>query len=379
MAGNADWVIDADVNNLGTNANGAMLPGWGTEANAQRFPTPAQSGITSTTAETFWTGALSSWAVELVKYGYEVETLPYNGTISYGNSSNVQDLSHYKVFIVDEPNIVFTATEKTALVSFVNNGGGLFIISDHDNSDRNFDGIDSPHIWNDLFLNNGAVVNPFGITFDYLDFSQTTFNVNSLPSDSILHGPYGNPTTIKYSNGTTMVLDPTANPSVTALVYKSGSSHGNANVFLARARYAAGKVVSLGDSSPPDDSTGDVNDALYNSWQGEANGDHARFLMNATIWLATTNSTTGTSDLPGESNSILIYPNPCSGRFSVRLTEPTAPGCRLLLFSILGNEVAESDPMVGNEKMFDLGERKGIFFLKLISGDKEITRMIAVE
>src|ERR1700704_3757237 len=85
-AGNADWVIDED------------------NSTPQRIPTPAQSGITASTPETFWTGALSSWGIALVKAGNTVETLPAGTSITYGVATNAQDLSNYDVFIVDEPN-----------------------------------------------------------------------------------------------------------------------------------------------------------------------------------------------------------------------------------------------------------------------------------
>ncbi|MFM2206905.1 MAG: hypothetical protein RL213_880, partial [Bacteroidota bacterium] len=124
MAGNADWVVDADLYNLGYNSTGAMVVGASNEANPQRIPTLAQSGITSTTAETYWKGALSNWGVDLVRRGYTIETLPYNGQITYGSTTNAQDLRNYKVFILDEPNIRLTSAEKTALLNFVQNGGG---------------------------------------------------------------------------------------------------------------------------------------------------------------------------------------------------------------------------------------------------------------
>jgi len=63
--------------------------------------------------------------------------LPYNGQITYGNSSNPQDLSNYDVFVLCEPNSLFSSTEKTAIMQFVQNGDGLFMISDHDIADRN--------------------------------------------------------------------------------------------------------------------------------------------------------------------------------------------------------------------------------------------------
>ena len=122
-ANNADWVVDSDKFNLGFNSSGVAVVGSGSEANPQRIPTPAQSGITSTTNETYWTGALSAWGIDCAKRGYVVETLPYNGAITYGNSSNEQDLSNYQVYIVCEPNIAFTSSEKAAIINFVKNGG----------------------------------------------------------------------------------------------------------------------------------------------------------------------------------------------------------------------------------------------------------------
>ena len=116
-AGNADWVVDADTS-------------------PQRFPTPAQSNVTATTTESFWRGALSAWGIALAKLGHSVETLPSGTAITYGGTG-AQDLKNYDVFVVDEPNIRFTSAEKTAILNFVKNGGGLFMISDHTMSDRN--------------------------------------------------------------------------------------------------------------------------------------------------------------------------------------------------------------------------------------------------
>ncbi len=115
-AGNADWVIDADKWNLDYTPN-AHTGGY--EANAQKIPTPSQNNISSGTKEYYWKGALSAWGIELVKKGYYVETLPYNGDITYLNPGNPQDLSNYDVFVVCEPNIKFTNSEKSAIIHFV--------------------------------------------------------------------------------------------------------------------------------------------------------------------------------------------------------------------------------------------------------------------
>ena len=288
-AGNADWVIDADVFNLGFGTGPAVV-GGGNEANAQRLPTPAQSGITAATAENYWKGGISSWGVDCVKKGYEVETLPHNGSITYGNATNAQDLSNYKIFVVVEPNIVFTATEKTAIINFVKMGGSLFLVSDHTMSDRNNDGWDSPGIWNDLFTNNTVATNPFGISFDLKQISPSSSNVAPSATDSLIHGSYGNVTQVLWSAGTSMTLNTTANSTVKGAVFTTGSSNtGTTNVLVAYARYGLGKVVAFGDSSPFDDGSGDTGDQLYDGYITDASGNHQKLIMNATIWLATPN------------------------------------------------------------------------------------------
>src|SRR5437016_3469215 len=132
-AGNADWTLDEDSCGI-----------------AQRFPTPDQTTVTPSTPETYWSGAFSAFGIDLVKKGFHVESLPKGARITFGDASNAQDLSHYDVFVIPEPNVRFTAAEITAIRSFVQNGGGLFMISDHAGSDRNGDGFDSPSIFNDL-------------------------------------------------------------------------------------------------------------------------------------------------------------------------------------------------------------------------------------
>ena len=287
-AGSADWIIDADLNNLGY-SSGPAIPGGGSESNAQRIPTPPQSGINTSTAETYWTGGLSFWAVDCVNKGYTVETLPYNGAITYGNAANLQDLSNYNVFIVCEPNILFTATEKTAILNFVANGGGLFMVADHTISDRNNDGYDSPDIWNDLMQNNSTGnTNPFGIMFDLQNFSQTSSNIAILPvNDSILHGPMGDVTKVMWSGGTSITIDPLANNAAKAIVYKTGVAGptGNNSIMVATSRYGYGKVVAIGDSSPCDAGSGDPGDVLYTGYNGDVTPNHRHLLMNSTIWL----------------------------------------------------------------------------------------------
>ncbi|MVN75946.1 hydrolase [Hymenobacter sp. HMF4947] len=262
-AGNADWIPDAD--------NGVVA----------RFPTPAQSGITASTTEGYWTGGLSSWGVALVKLGNTVESLPTGTAITYGNASNPQDLSNYNVFVVDEPNTLFTATEKAAIVNFVKNGGGLFMISDHTVSDRNNDGQDSPAIWNDLMTNNSVQANPFGFKIDLTNISETSINVLSSNTNVVLHGSQGNVTQLKFSNGATITTTSTA---AQPLIWQGSAAQGTTKAMCATSTYGTGRVFVITDSSPADDGTGASGDTLYPGWTEI--GSHAPLHLNASLWLA---------------------------------------------------------------------------------------------
>lgn len=279
MAGNADWVIDADMYNLGTVDNGKIGISKKAESNPQRYPTPSIDKITPSDTEDIWKGGLSAWGISLVKAGYGVESLPYDGKITYKDASNPQDLSNYKVFVVCEPNILFTNEEKKAILAFVRDGGGLFMIADHHKSDRNNDGCDSPCVWNDLMETN-----PFGMQFDQKHYNEITDNV--LNSDkNLINNSHGKVKKVKFSGGTSITLFPNINPTVKGVVYsKKGQLNGERDVFCAYAQYGRGKVVALGDSSPADDGTGDPNDKLYKGWT-EVDG-HAPLILNATEWLA---------------------------------------------------------------------------------------------
>lgn len=368
-ANNADWVIDADLHNLGWNP-GAQINN-GNESNAQRFPTAAQSAITASTPEMYWEGALSNWGIDCVKQGYEAETLPYNGSITYNNTANPQDLANYKIFIVCEPNILFTTAEKNALLNYVYNGGSLFMISDHNQSDRNGDGHDSPNIWNDLMS-----ANPFGITFNLNNYSQTSNSVIASLTDSVASGLYGHVTEVLWSNGTDMTLDTTINPTAKGVVFKSGLLNDNAAVMFAYARYGKGKVAAMGDSSPADDGSGDSNDALYNGYIADANGNHRKLIMNATVWLAATNSTVGINDTQSELNKVDIF---CAQK-NLFVKNNSEQEVTLKVFDTLGKIIFENSISKNEEeKRFSLSNFKsGIYIVKAIGNKNIFTKKIII-
>ena len=351
MCSNADWIIDADAHNIYFNST-THLPyvsaGSTTGASyAQRIPSPAQSGITSATPETFWEGGISAIAVDCAKQGYIVETLPYNGAITYGNSANVQDLTNYKAFVVTEPNTLFTTSEKTALMNFIANGGGLMMICDHAGSDRNNDGNDPPTVWNDFLTNNGVANNGLGITFDILsDVSGASTSFATLtttnPYYSIFHGTFGVPNQVLWTSGATMTINTTNNSATKGLVFKSGSSTtGLTNVYVAATTYQSGKVFAVGDSSIIDDGTGDSGDTLYTGYTGDASGNHQKLLMNGMIWLMNTN-TAANNENTFDATHFTIAPNPIQDKqihFTFSLDENQ--NTTVALYDTLGRLVKE--------------------------------------
>jgi FlgD Ig-like domain/Ser-Thr-rich glycosyl-phosphatidyl-inositol-anchored membrane family len=269
-AGNADWVIDDN----------------------QPVPVPDQSTITEATSRTIWLGAISSWGVDLVKRGYTVATLTSTYGITYGNNSNPYDLSNYDVFIVAEPNTRFSSAESLAIFNYVRDGGGLVAISDHDGSDRNSDGFDSPRIWDRLDSQHF-----FGVHFDTTgdannNISQNSGNYETSLSDSITNGPNGVADSVSYHNGTTMILYPAVNASVKGDIWINGQSHGTTNVMAAHAVYGNGRIGWVGDSSPVDDGSAEPgNSSIFDGW-GEAGGRDSLLLQNMTQWV--TRRTTST-------------------------------------------------------------------------------------
>ncbi|NUR63653.1 MAG: hydrolase [Catenulispora sp.] len=307
-AGNADWIISTSMPDP-----------------AKQNPAPA--------AETDWTGAISSWGVALQKTGaYQLDTLPPGSAISYGTSS-ATDLANFDEFVLPEPNIVLSAAEKTALMKFVQNGGGLFLISDHTGSDRNNDGWDSPAIINDLMTNNSVdATDPFGFSVDLKNIASDTPKAVSDPSNPVLNGAFGTVTGSVIYNGTTETLHPADNPNVKGLLYTTGSAAGGtAGAFFATSTFGAGRVAIWGDSSTIDDGTGESGKSLFNGWN-DPKGTDAQLALNATAWLAG-----GGSTPPSSSSSTPTTPSttPTSTPSTSPTSSPSQGSCTAA--QLLGN------------------------------------------
>jgi hypothetical protein len=268
-AGNADWIIStSQPDPLGQNAN--------------------------PTSETSWTGALSAWGVALQRSGgYSLKTLPTGNTITYGGSGAL-DLTNFDVFVLPEPNVRLSAAEKTAVMKFVQGGGGLFLIVDHTGSDRNNDGYDSVEIANDLMTSNGVDnTDPFGFSVDTNDISSENPVAISSSTDPVINGPFGRVTGSIIRDGSTQTLHKADNAAVKGLVWRTSSSQsGSTGAFFTTSTFSSGRVAVWGDSSPIDDGTGQSGNTLFDGWNDPA-GTNAALALNGTAWLAGTGSTGG--------------------------------------------------------------------------------------
>jgi hypothetical protein len=282
-AGNADWTLDED--SCGT---------------AQRFPTPDQAGITSSTAETYWNGAHSAMGVDLVKKGFHVESLPVGARISYGDSTNAQDLSHYNVFVMPEPNIALTSAEITAIRNFVFNGGGLFMIADHAGADRNSDGIDAAGVFNALMgspsifgitYNDNSADKTFGWFDDHPDVNYTTDTTSAI----IWAGAFGVPSSTKglgLFGSSSMTLSGAAK----GHVWKTTSTHDTSSgVTYATSTYGSGRVAAIADSSVTEDATNSCGHSTFLGYN-DTTYDNGLLVANGIAWIA--NGTTGGDTTP---------------------------------------------------------------------------------
>ena len=324
-AGNADWTLDED--SCGT---------------AQRLPTPDQAGITSSTAETYWSGGLSAMGVDLVKKGFHVESLPVGGRLSYNDTTNAQDLKNYNVLVLPEPNTRYTAAEITAIRSFVQNGGGLFIIADHAGADRNSDGWDAPEIFNEL-MGSPSV---FGITFNATS-TDTAFGwFDNHPDDNyttdttspiIFTGTYGNPSAgrgLGLFGSSSMTISGAAK----AHIWKTGVAKGSTTgATFATSTYGTGRVAAVGDSSTGEDATNGCGHTTYLGYNDPA-WDNGLIFANAVSWLANGTGGGGGGDttLPTVSVTSPTAGSTVSGTVSINATASDNVGVTKVEFYVDG-------------------------------------------
>ncbi len=268
--------------------DGGTSAEWVICSASEPIPSPANPS-----SETAWNGGISALGFDLTKAGYAVETLPPGGRITYGDTTNAQDLSKYAAYVLPECYVYFTAAEKQAIYSYVQSGGGLFIIGNHPGAARVSSSVpgstDAFTVFNDLVAVNGG--NPYGFTFvaghgpgDALaNTTSTAFATGSSPAEqAIIHGAYGSLSLMDFHSFSYLSPNTAQNPNVREILHTGIA--GDTGSFIVTSTVGAGRVVAISDSSPSDDGTTTTSGkALHNSYTINSN---RAFFMNAIAYLA---------------------------------------------------------------------------------------------
>jgi flagellar hook capping protein FlgD len=298
-------------------------------------PTPYPAAPTS---ETSWNGQLSTWGYELYLLGHTV--------ISNTSAITGSQLADVDLLVIPEPQNPFTASEIEAVRQFVLAGGSLFMVADHNSSDRNNNGWDSPSIFggytyphitdpvgSDTETFAGAL---FGLHFHVKDegnnsISGSYTNVNSDPANPVIHGSYGDVSGVYYHVGNVMTLWPTANANLSDVGSLIAKDDGYPHI-AAWSRYGSGKVVGYGDSSSMADGTG--SESHENNWT-EAN--HREFFLNACEWLLD-QRTSAVGDIAPRNPGLNLRaaPNPFNPITTISFEMPQAGRARVDVFDPRG-------------------------------------------
>ena len=175
------------------------------------------------------------------------------------------ELAEATIFVSPEPNSVFKEDEKKALRDFIARGGKLFLIADHDKSDRNRDGIDSIGVINQLSQDIGVELNRKW-------FSEHPITGEAIETHPVMEGVVS----LGTWGGTSLrALDDRAQ-------VLAHDSHGGG--YIALSEVGKSRIVVMGDSSPFDDGSGNPKDKLHDGWSNPGY-THERLAYNAFRWL----------------------------------------------------------------------------------------------
>ncbi|GGM15821.1 lamin tail domain-containing protein [Deinococcus aerophilus] len=219
-------------------------------------------------------GAYSDYADALRGLGYTVSSVT-------GSSITSTTLTGAAVLVIPEPQSPFSDAERTAIQSFVQGGGGVFMITDHRSSDRNNNGWDSPEVFDGWDGSTPATVGStlqaslnsdvvFGLNASFnSSFSDPVLTATPLTSHPVLNGVGSAGVYVGTS------VDVLAG---TALMGTGGKT------YLAVNTVGAGRVAMWGDSSTFGDNTySDGSTGTYNNWPNLSN---ATMGQNIVRWLA---------------------------------------------------------------------------------------------
>ncbi len=244
---------------------GAVLPASG--ADKVKVLYDDTHGQTAGNADWIITGAYSEMADLLTAHGFAIESLSKAGERGRITASLLAD---YQAVILAEPNNPYGEDEQKAIVEFVMNGGGAFLVGDHGGADRDNDGWDAVKAFN-------VFCPQFGFSF-----------AGDFVYEAPLAGPINKEHPVMFGvravgawAGSTFVLQRSAQAKAVGLL----DSRYRKAPFIVASEAGKGRVVAIGDSSPFDDGvgSGDKN-KLHDSYDSFMYS-HPQLAYNAMMWV----------------------------------------------------------------------------------------------
>ncbi|MBF0499583.1 MAG: hypothetical protein HQM09_05595 [Candidatus Riflebacteria bacterium] len=222
-------------------------------------------GQTAGNADWIMTGAYSDVADMLKAHGFALDSLK---AVSANGRLTPELLSKYRGIILAEPNNPYTPEEQTAIVAWVQNGGGAFLIADHGGADRDGDGWDAVKAFNTFCPH-------FGFEFKGDFFYEAPLSGASNRDHPVM---FGIRAIGAWAASTITILQSTEAKAVSLI-----DSRRNKGPFVVASEAGKGRVVAIGDSSPFDDGTGSGG-MLHDSYDSFAYS-HPQLAYNAMTWV----------------------------------------------------------------------------------------------
>jgi uncharacterized membrane protein len=211
-------------------------------------------------------GAYSDMVDMLKTHGYNVKSL---SNVDREGIITAELLKEFDAAILAEPNNPYSEDEQKAIVEFVKNGGGLFIVGDHGNADRNGNGWDAVKIFN-------TFCPKFGFKFKGNDVYEAPLTGPANQDHPVMFGVRA----IGVWAGSTFDIVEAAEAKrlPDRMPFRQSP-------YIVAAEYGNGRVVAIGDSSPFDDGTGSGGkNKLHDSYDSFMYS-HPQFAYNTLTWI----------------------------------------------------------------------------------------------
>ena len=130
-----------------------------------------------------------------------------------------------------------------------------------------------------------------------------------------------------------------------------------------------------------------MGDGLYDGYIADANGNHQKLLMNATLWLANSSASTTDIEIPVINKlDFTIYPNPVKSgtlKFNYIVNEPTSM-VNLKILDLTGRLLRElnfpaENKTLQTDEMNVTDFTSGMYLCRLTSGNNSVVKPIIIE